>query len=56
MNTATSARAMLVLAFFGAGALTANAAGSSCLVCHTNEATMQKLVVPPSGGSAEGEG
>ncbi len=56
MNTATSARAMLVFAFFGAGALTAHAAGSSCLECHTNEATMQRLVVPPAGGSAEGEG
>lgn len=56
MNTATSARALLLLAMFGAGALTAHAAGSSCLNCHTNEATMQRLVVPPSGGSAEGEG
>lgn len=56
MNTATSARALLLFAMFGAGALTAHAAASSCLACHTNEATMQRLVVPPSGGSAEGEG
>ncbi len=56
VNTATSARALLLFAMFGAGALTAHAAGSSCLDCHTNPATMQKLVVPPSGGSAEGEG
>jgi cytochrome c553 len=47
---------MLVLAFFGIGALAAHAAATSCVECHTNEATMQKLVVPPSGGSAEGEG
>ncbi len=56
MNTATSARAMLVLAFFGIGALAAHAATSSCVNCHSNETTMQKLVVPPSGESAEGEG
>jgi hypothetical protein len=56
VNTATSARAMLVLAFFGIGALAAHAATSSCVDCHSNETTMQKLVVPPSGGSAEGEG
>lgn len=56
MNTATSARAMLLIAFFGAGALFAHAAGGSCVDCHTNVATMQKLVAPPSGGSAEGEG
>jgi len=56
MNTATSARAMFLLAFAGFGALTAHAAGSSCLACHTDEATMKRLVIPPSGGSAEGEG
>jgi len=47
---------MILVALFGAGTLAANASGSSCLDCHTNEATMKRLVVPPSGGSAEGEG
>jgi len=56
VNKATSRRAMLMIAFFGAGALTVHATGSSCLSCHTDPATMQKLVVPPSGESAEGEG
>ena len=56
MNMATSARASLIVALFAAGAFSAHAAGSSCLECHTNEATMKRLVVPPSGGSAEGEG
>lgn len=56
MNTATSARAMLIVAFFGAGAVSTFAADSSCLSCHTNTATMQKLVAPPVIGSAEGEG
>lgn len=45
-----------MIAFLGAGALTVYATGSSCLSCHTNPATMQKLVIPPSGESAEGEG
>jgi hypothetical protein len=45
-----------MIALFGAGALAAHAADTSCLNCHTNPATMQKLVVPPSGESAEGEG
>ncbi len=55
-NNSTSARAMLLVAFFGAGALCAHAA-SSCVDCHGNPATMQKLVAPPSGGGAEeGEG
>lgn len=56
VNTATSTRAMLLVAFFGAGALAVHAGGNSCIDCHTNAATMQKLVVPPSGESAEGEG
>ncbi|HPB66671.1 MAG TPA: hypothetical protein PLW80_08910, partial [Spirochaetales bacterium] len=56
VNKATSRRAMLMIAFFGAGALTVHATGSSCLSCHTDPAAMQKLVVPPSGESAEGEG
>jgi hypothetical protein len=45
---------MLIVAFFGAAS--AFAADSSCLSCHTNATTMQKLVAPPVIGSAEGEG
>ena len=55
-NNSTSARALLVVAFFGAGALYAHAA-SSCVDCHGNPATMKTLVAPPKGGGAEeGEG
>ncbi len=56
MNKATVNRAMLLAAFFGIGALSAYASDSSCIGCHTNAATMQKLVKPPQAGSAEGEG
>lgn len=56
MNTASSARAMLIVAFFGAGAVSTFAADSSCLSCHTNTTTMQRLVAPPVIGSDEGEG
>ncbi len=56
MNKATVTRAMLLVAFFGIGALSAYAANSSCIECHTDAATMQKLVKPPQVGSAEGEG
>jgi hypothetical protein len=55
-NNSTSARALLLVAFFGAGAVYAHAA-SSCVDCHGDPATMQKLVAPPkSGGAEEGEG
>ncbi|MBN1519482.1 MAG: hypothetical protein JW923_05260 [Spirochaetales bacterium] len=56
MNMAASKRAMLMVAFFGAAALAAHATGGSCVDCHSTPATMQKLVTPPSGASAEGEG
>lgn len=56
MNTANSARAMLLLAFFGAGAMFVHADNGSCIACHGNQTTMKALVAPPSGGSAEGEG
>ena len=56
MNATTRARAFLTVAFFGAATFSAYAEGPSCLDCHTNEATMQRLVAPPAGGSAEGEG
>jgi len=55
VNTANSARALLLVAFFGAGAMFVHAEGS-CIACHGNQTTMKTLVVPPSGGSAEGEG
>lgn len=56
MNKVSTARAMLIVAFFGAGALNAYASDSSCIDCHSNQAIMQKLVSPPVVGSAEGEG
>lgn len=33
-----------------------SAAGSGCLRCHGDEATMKSLFVPPKGGASEGEG
>jgi hypothetical protein len=33
-----------------------SAAGSGCLRCHGDEATMKSLFVPPKGGPSEGEG
>jgi hypothetical protein len=56
MNKAAATRSLLLVAFFGLCALSAYAANSSCIECHTNAATMQKLVKPPQVGSAEGEG
>ncbi len=56
MNTAPFARALLLAALFGSGATAAFASSDSCVACHSNEATMKRLVAPPSGGSAEGEG
>jgi hypothetical protein len=47
---------MLIVAFFGIGALTVQATGSSCVDCHSNPAIMQQLVPKPIAGSAEGEG
>ena len=56
VNKVSTARAMLILAFFGAGALSVHATDSSCVDCHTNQAIMQKLVSPPAASEAEGEG
>ena len=56
MNKVSTARAMLIVAFFGAGVLSVHATDSSCVDCHSNQAIMQKLVSPPVAGNAEGEG
>ena len=56
MNKVSTARAMLIVAFFGAGALSVHATDSSCVDCHSNQAVMQKLVSPPVVSAAEGEG
>lgn len=56
MNKVSTARAMLIVAFFGASALSVHATDSSCVDCHSNKAIMQKLVALPVVGNAEGEG
>jgi nitrate/TMAO reductase-like tetraheme cytochrome c subunit len=56
VNKVSTARAMLIVAFFGAGALSVHATSSSCVDCHSNQAIMQKLVSPPVVSEAEGEG
>ena len=55
MSRSSSARALLLAAFFGAGAFHVHAA-SSCVDCHGNEAAMKALVPPPAAAAAEGEG
>ncbi len=57
MKRSASALAALALAGFGVlGVLGAGAAESSCVKCHTNDATIKSLFVPPAQGSSEGEG
>jgi nitrate/TMAO reductase-like tetraheme cytochrome c subunit len=56
VNKVSTAKAMLIVAFFGTGALSVHATDSSCVDCHSNQAIMQKLVSPPVASTAEGEG
>lgn len=56
MKNARSAWALSVIVLFALNTFTIYAAESSCIGCHSNEATMKKLVVVPSNSSAEGEG
>lgn len=57
MKRSTTALAALALAGFGAiGAMGAAAAESTCVKCHTDDATMKSLFVPPAQVESEGEG
>jgi hypothetical protein len=57
MKRSASALAALALAGFGSVAvLGVAAAESSCVKCHTNDATIKSLFVAPAQSSSEGEG
>lgn len=49
-------RSLVILAVLAIAGFGAHAAESGCVGCHTSDATMKSLFVPPVLPEAEGEG